>query len=191
MHIPYLDNQTTLSPFGFRSTYSLPYKGSMDDNAYVIHREHLETVMRGTVEDYYFNDTLGNVRWGNYERRLSQVLTAYNIPRHLTSNVCHQPIIPLRGLYNSSHWRVHPIHAVAFADWCSNILYPKTTAKTSNTKGTRRLQESSYPDTEKSKRRDHQPPVPKATGLDNFDHFCCNRRTELLFRTQLAPMAGV
>jgi len=37
------------------------------------------------------------------------VAMAYNIPLRFTS-LCEQPLVPLRGLVNSSFWRIHPLY---------------------------------------------------------------------------------
>jgi hypothetical protein len=202
--------------FGFRSIFSLPFKGSMDDNGYVLQREYLEVVMRAIVEDYYFNDSLAKVHWGNYERRLKQILGTYRIPSHLSTNVCHQPIVPVRSLFNSTHWHVHPVYAEAYANWCSAMSSPSADSalisqsgsnaandKKKNSRVQRRLLEAETMEQRRSlssstskasgtgTHHTHAPPIPKATGLDNFDHFCCNKYTELLFRNKLAPIVGV
>jgi hypothetical protein len=200
-------NEIMVDSFGLLGIHSLLHprtqdnmKTIMDDNAYVLHRAHLDPVMRGLIEDYYFNDTLVNPKskvnfWGDYEKRLRQMMSAYGIPSQFSTNACQQPVIPLRGLYNSTHWRVHPLYAKAFNSWCTSILLD---SKHKGARISRKLRELSNNEPiekhqDAPKTHHHHPPAPahRSTGLDANDHFCCNLHTLELFRSQLAPIAGI
>lgn len=55
------------------------FRGINDHNL-VLDRQYADILYRGLVEDYYLNDTLQDVFWGNAERRISLLVSAYNIP---------------------------------------------------------------------------------------------------------------
>lgn len=95
------------------------FKGINDHNL-VIDRKYADTLFRGITEDYYFNETLENVHWGNAEKRISQLANAYNIPQQVVS-ICEEPLIPLRGLVNESYWRMHPLYVRHFIQDCNNL----------------------------------------------------------------------
>lgn len=81
----------------------------INDHNFAVDRYWADDFLRGLSEDYYFNASLSNEPWGNPEHRIYMVATAYNIPLRYTS-LCEQPLVPLRGLVNSSYWRIHPLY---------------------------------------------------------------------------------
>lgn len=95
------------------------YRGVNDHN-FVIDRKWADVLLRGFTEDYYFNKTLKNEPWGNPEHRIIQLAEAYNIPVQNTS-VCQQPLIPLRGKYNQSHWLLHHSYTRLFGIECKDL----------------------------------------------------------------------
>jgi len=96
------------------------YHGINDHN-FAIDREWADTLFRGLTEDYYFNSTLEKVPWGNPEHRIYELATSYNIPL-ASKTICEQPLMPLRGLVNSSYWRLHPLYIRHFRSDCVELM---------------------------------------------------------------------
>jgi hypothetical protein len=111
-----------LYPDIYRSVYTTSKYGGgedgLNDHNYVIDRAH-SRVFESFSEDYYFNKTLHNHFWGNPEHRIAQILAAYNVPVRLTT-FCEQPLVPVRGVFNRSHWKIHPIYINVFTDECKH-----------------------------------------------------------------------
>lgn len=92
----------------------------INDHNFVIDRKWADTLFRGFTEDYYFNKSLIHESWGNPEHRIYQVATANNIPIRNTT-ICEQPLMPLRGKYNNTHWLVHPSYTKKFKIECEDV----------------------------------------------------------------------
>ena len=105
------------------STKTGTYEGINDHN-FAVDRFWAENLFRGLSEDYYFNGTLYKAFWGNPEHRIHMIATAYNIPLRYT-NICEQPLIPLRGLVNSSYWRLHPLYIRHVKEECEEATGPE------------------------------------------------------------------
>ena len=58
--------------------------------------------------------------WGNPENRIRTLADAYNVPVR-GKNICRQPLIPLRGLANASHWILHPLYIRHFKSDCMRL----------------------------------------------------------------------
>lgn len=91
----------------------------VNDHNFVIDRKWADILFRGFTEDYYFNDTLAKEQWGNPEHRIYQLATANHI-RIQNESICEQPLIPLRGKHNSSHWLLHASYASNFILECTD-----------------------------------------------------------------------
>lgn len=78
----------------------------VNDHNFVIDRRWADILFRGLTEDYYFNSTFEKVMWGNPESRIYMIATANNIPIK-NATVCEEPLIPLRGPHNDTHWLLH------------------------------------------------------------------------------------
>ena len=102
---------------GGLSSMSMGNFGGVNDHNFVVARLWLDDLYRGLTEDYYFNSSLEHEPWGNPEHHIFQVATAYQIPL-LSVGVCEQPLIPLRGLVNATHWRVHPFYVRQLKEAC-------------------------------------------------------------------------
>lgn len=106
---------------GLTSARTGSFRGINDHN-FVIDRKWADTLFRGFTEDYYFNKTLAHEMWGNPEHRIFQLASANNIPIRNTS-ICEQPLMPLRGKFNESHWLMHAAYTKKFREECDD---PKT-----------------------------------------------------------------
>ena len=93
-----------------------PHFGVNDHN-FAIDRKWADSVLRGIMEDYYFNETLDMYTWTNTEHRIFKILTSKNIPIRY-NDVCEQPVAHLRGCMNSSHWRLHPTYSKHLLHYC-------------------------------------------------------------------------
>ena len=102
---------------GGLSSMSMGNFGGVNDHNFVVDRLWLDDLYRGLTEDYYFNSSLEHEPWGNPEHHIYQVATAYQIPL-LNVGVCEQPLIPLRGLVNKTHWHVHPFYVRQLKEAC-------------------------------------------------------------------------
>eukprot|EP01035_Chromulina_nebulosa_P020705 gene20705-26842_t len=91
----------------------------VNDHNFVVDRQYADILFRGLTEDYYFNKTLANEPWGNPEHRIYMLATANGI-KVQNQTVCEEPLIPLRGKYNSSHWLLHASYASKFTDECND-----------------------------------------------------------------------
>ena len=91
----------------------------VNDHNFVIDRRWSDVLYRGITEDYYFNDTLDRFIWLNPEHRIFKIAQSYGI--NVTLNkVCEQPLLPLRGFENATHWRLHPAYVRIVLDYCTN-----------------------------------------------------------------------
>lgn len=89
----------------------------VNDHNFVIDRIWADTLFRGFTEDYYFNKSLENVMWDNPEHRIYTLATSYNIPVKNVS-VCEEPLVPLRGKHNATHWLIHPAYTEKYVREC-------------------------------------------------------------------------
>ena len=89
----------------------------VNDHNFAIDRKWADSVLRGIIEDYYFNETLDMYAWTNTEHRIFKVLTSKNIPIRY-NDVCEQPVAHLRGRVNSTHWRLHPTYSKHLIRYC-------------------------------------------------------------------------
>jgi hypothetical protein len=105
---------------GFVSTIFGVHFGVNDHN-FAIDRYWADQLFRGVTEDYYFNETLDIYSWGNPERRIYKVATTNKI-RLLNTTLCEQPIVPLRGRHNETHWRLHPTYSYNMAVACLDVI---------------------------------------------------------------------
>jgi hypothetical protein len=78
----------------------------VNDHNFVIDRRWADILFRGLTEDYYFNSTFEKVMWGNPESRIYMLASANHIPIK-NATVCEEPLIPLRGRHNDTHWLLH------------------------------------------------------------------------------------
>lgn len=112
------DDSYVLGPWPIRAekykggfvTAALAPNFGVNDHNFGIDRKWADTVFRGVTEDYYFNETLDIYSWPNTERRIYKILSTKNIPIR-TADVCEQPVAHLRGMFNSTHWRLHPTYS--------------------------------------------------------------------------------
>lgn len=112
------DDSYLLGPWPIRTekykeafvTAALAPNFGVNDHNFAIDRKWADTVFRGVTEDYYFNETLDIYSWPNTERRIYKILSSKNIPIR-TADVCEQPVAHLRGMINSTHWRLHPTYS--------------------------------------------------------------------------------
>jgi hypothetical protein len=112
------DDSFVLGPWPIRAekykeafvTAALAPNFGVNDHNFAIDRKWADTVFRGVTEDYYFNETLDMYSWPNTERRIYKILSTKNIPIR-TADVCEQPVAHLRGMINSTHWRLHPTYS--------------------------------------------------------------------------------
>ena len=93
----------------------------VNDHNFVVDRYWADPLFRGITEDYYFNETLDLYTWGNPERRIFKVATMNVIPL-VNTTLCEQPLVPLRGMLNKTHWRLHPTYVEKMGEACENTL---------------------------------------------------------------------
>jgi hypothetical protein len=84
--------------------------GAINDHTYVVSREHADAMFRAPVEDYYLQNSVTKPVFGTSEVMLLHVSLAHRVPLRIVP-VCDMPLVPLRGLLNASHWRLHPMYA--------------------------------------------------------------------------------
>lgn len=96
---------------GFGSNFGI------NDRNFAVDRRFADPLFRGVTEDYYFNETLDLYSWGNPERRIYKVAEAKGIELRNTS-ICEQPLLPLRGQLNKTHWRIHSPYALQMHAAC-------------------------------------------------------------------------
>ena len=106
---------------GFVSAGLLSNFGINDRN-FAIDRRFADSLFRGVTEDYYFNETLDLYSWNNPERRIYKVASSKGIDMRNTS-ICEQPLLPLRGKLNKTHWRIHVPYALQMHAACTNAAY--------------------------------------------------------------------
>jgi len=91
----------------------------VNDHNFVIDRKWGDSLFRGFTEDYYFNNTFEKVMWGNPEHRIAQMADAQKVPiKNMT--VCEEPLIPLRGRHNDTHWLLHNSYRDNLVAECGN-----------------------------------------------------------------------
>mmetsp|Transcript_11101 Transcript_11101/g.10036 ORF Transcript_11101/g.10036 Transcript_11101/m.10036 type:complete len:201 (-) Transcript_11101:1560-2162(-) len=105
------------------SARTASFRGVNDHN-FVVDRKYADELFRGLTEDYYFNKSLAHDHWGNPEHRIYLIANAYNIPIQ-NNTICQQPIVPLRGLYDSNHWLMHTSYAKKLIQECNDPLTKK------------------------------------------------------------------
>ena len=91
----------------------------VNDHNFVIDRRWGDTLFRGLTEDYYFNATFEKVMWGNPEHRIEMMARALNVPI-LNTTICEEPLIPLRGRHNDTHWLLHASYRDNLLAECNN-----------------------------------------------------------------------
>lgn len=96
----------------------------VNDHNFVVDRYWADPLFRGITEDYYFNETLDLYTWGNPERRIFKVATMNVIPL-VNTTLCEQPLVPLRGMLNKTHWRLHPTYVEKMGEACEKTLEPE------------------------------------------------------------------
>ena len=121
------DDSFALGPWTFNSRINFNSLTSLDlgswrginDHNFAIDRKFIDDFFRGLVEDYYLNHTKIEI-WNNPEQHLLQVAEKYHISVK-TQIFCDLPLVPLRGLVNKTHWRVHPLYVRYLRDTCPNL----------------------------------------------------------------------
>lgn len=93
-----------------------------NDHNFVVDRQFADNLLRGITEDYYFNQTLDNFIWVNPEHRIFKLASSLGISI-LNMPMCEHPLIPLRGLYNKTHWRLHVQYCEHYLDECLGETY--------------------------------------------------------------------
>jgi hypothetical protein len=83
-------------------------QGGLNDHTLIVARRWADQMFRGPIEDYYLHSN--GSAFGNTERLLFQTALANNIPISWL-HLCELPLIPLRGLLNSTHWKLHDAYA--------------------------------------------------------------------------------
>ena len=83
--------------------------GGLNDHTFVVDREHADVMLRAPIEDYYLNTSASGTHFGSSESLLKIIAQAYHIPVHFLT-VCDLPLVPLRGLRNSTHWNEHGVY---------------------------------------------------------------------------------
>ena len=101
---------------GLITSLDLGASRGINDHNFAVDRRWINEFLRGLSEDYYFNHTKVE-RWLNPEQHLLQVAQKYHIPLR-TANICEMPLIPLRGLLNTTYWRVHPLYVRYLSNSC-------------------------------------------------------------------------
>ena len=101
---------------GFGSNFGV------NDRNFAVDRKFADSLFRGITEDYYFNETLDLYSWGNPERRIYKVAESKGIELRNTS-ICEQPLLPLRGKHNKTHWRIHSPYALQMYAACVGEPY--------------------------------------------------------------------
>ena len=91
----------------------------VNDHNFVVDRTWGDSLFRGFTEDYYFNATFEKVMWGNPEHRIAQLADALHIPIKNTT-ICEEPLIPLRGRHNDTHWLLHNQYRDNLLSECAN-----------------------------------------------------------------------
>lgn len=121
------DDSFALGPWTFDSRINFNSLTSLDlgswrginDHNFALDRKYIDDFFRGLVEDYYLNHTKIEI-WNNPEQHLLQVAEKYHIAVK-TQTFCDLPLVPLRGLVNETHWRVHPLYVRYLRDTCPNL----------------------------------------------------------------------
>jgi hypothetical protein len=89
--------------------------GAINDHTYVVSRQYADAMFRGPVEDYYLQNSVTKPVFGTSEVMLLHVSLAHKVPLNIVP-VCDMPLVPLRGMLNATHWRLHPMYASLFLD---------------------------------------------------------------------------
>ena len=101
---------------GFGSNFGI------NDRNFVVDRKFADSLFRGVTEDYYFNETLDLFSWNNPERRIYKVAETKGIELRNTT-ICEQPLLPLRGKLNKTHWRTHVPYAEQMHAACTGRFF--------------------------------------------------------------------
>jgi len=83
--------------------------GAVNDHTFVVGRRHADAMFRAPVEDYYLQNSVTKPVFGTSEVMLLHVSLAHGVPIR-TVPVCEMPLVPLRGLLNATHWRLHQMY---------------------------------------------------------------------------------
>jgi hypothetical protein len=95
----------------------------INDHDFSVARPYADLYLRGPVEDYYLRYwETGRLMKYSTEIYMMNFAKYHKIPIE-TIDVCDQPFIPLRGMENSTHYKIHGMYA-------NNIL--REAAKLSN-----------------------------------------------------------
>jgi hypothetical protein len=95
----------------------------VNDHDFSVARSYADLYLRGPAEDYYLKYwKTGKLMKYSTEIYLLNFANHHKIPVE-TIDVCKQPFIPLRGMKNSTHYKIHEVYA-------NNIL--RESAKLSN-----------------------------------------------------------
>ena len=89
--------------------------GAINDHTFVVSRQYADAMFRGPVEDYYLQNSVTKPVFGTSEVMLLHVSLAHKVPLNIVP-VCDMPLVPLRGLLNATHWRLHPMYASLFLE---------------------------------------------------------------------------
>lgn len=92
----------------------------INDHNFVVDRQWADTLLRGFTEDYYFNNSLAGVSWGNPEHRIYMLCQVYGVPVQSVS-LCEQPLVPVRGRQDTHHWLVHPSYTEPMLEACQSL----------------------------------------------------------------------
>lgn len=84
----------------------------VNDHDFVLDRKYSDRYLRGLIEDYFIDfKKIGKVMKHSTEIYMHRVLQLYKIKiRRLT--VCELPSVPIRGVLNDTHWKVHSKYAI-------------------------------------------------------------------------------
>lgn len=80
--------------------------GGLNDHDIIIDRKYADTMFRGLVEDYYFQEARNSshgVQWGNPESLLKRMANYYSIDS-AEKSICLFPFMPINGHLNASHF---------------------------------------------------------------------------------------
>jgi hypothetical protein len=83
--------------------------GAINDHTFVVARRFADAMFRGPVEDYYLENKATKAVFGTSEVMLLHVALFHKVPL-LIVPVCQMPLVPLRGLANATHWKLHYLY---------------------------------------------------------------------------------
>jgi len=82
---------------------------AVNDHNLVIDRIYADKIFRGIIEDYYLNRDRVKLECVAPEHQILKLSQYYHIPKK-EKNGCDMPLIPLRGEFNATHWRLHLLY---------------------------------------------------------------------------------